>query len=127
MYMGQVGGTVRYERKIRYLDFVENGQRSQGAGFIKLERRDELCNISLQISGIYRRDRLTRPLLLVGKREEREMCKLQLADGGIKTCFEGLDSRDLGGQGIGYDDLYGIRIPISDVKEIRCIWRHRET
>ena len=117
------GPWVQYDRKIRYLDYLENGQRCQGAGFIKLERRDELCNISLQVSGLYRKDRFTRPFLLIGENGEKELCKLQLSDGGIKTCFEGLDSGNLGGQDISYDRLLGIRIPVADGKEIRCIWR----
>ena len=120
MFAGQ---NVQYDRKIRYLDYYENGQRCQGAGFIKLERRDELCNISLQISGLYRRDRFTRPFMLLGENGEKELCKLQIAEGGIKIYFEGLNSRDLGGQGISYGRLLGVRVPIADGKEIRCVWR----
>ena len=117
------GPNVQYDRKIRYLDYYENGQRCQGAGFIKLERRNDLCNISLQVNGLYRKDRFTRPFLLVGEEGEQELCKLQIAEGGIKTYFEGLNSQDLGGQGISYDQLLGIKIPIADGKEIRCFWR----
>lgn len=117
------GPGVQYDRRIRYLDYYENGQRCRGAGFIKLERRDELCTISLQVSGLYRKDRFTRPFLLVGEHTEQELCKLQLAEGGVKICLEGLDSRNLGGQDISYDGLYGIRIPIADGKEIRCLWK----
>lgn len=122
MYSGPIRPSVQYDRKIRYLDYMENGQRLCGAGFIKLERRDGLCNISLQVNGLYRRDRLIRPFLMIGEGGERELCKLQLTEGGLKSYFEALDSRDLGGQGIGYDELRGIRIPISDGKEIRCVW-----
>lgn len=117
------GPGVQYDRKIRYLDYYENGQRCQGAGFIKLERRDELCNISLQVSGLYRKDRFTRPFLLIGEQEEKELCKLQIADGGVKMYFEGLDCRNLGGQGVRYDSLLGVKIPVAEGKEIRCIWR----
>lgn len=118
-----VKADVQYDRKIRYLDYVENGQRCRGAGFIKLERRDELCNISLQVSGLYRKDRFTRPLLLIGEKEEKELCRLQLSNGGIKIYLEGLNSGDLGGQGISYEQLFGIRIPVAEGKEIQCIWR----
>lgn len=121
MYSGSVRPAILYDRKIRYLDYYENGQRSKGVGFIKLERRDELCNISLQINGLYRKDRFSRPLILIGK-EEKELCRLQLAEGGIKTYFEGLNSLDLGGQGVPYEELTGIRIPISTGREIRCTW-----
>ncbi|MBR1770674.1 MAG: hypothetical protein IJ747_01445 [Lachnospiraceae bacterium] len=126
MYSEPIRPVTQYERKIRYLDYIENGERVRGAGFVKIERRDELCNISLQVSGLYRKDRFTRPFLLVGEEGEKELYKLQLTDGGIKTYFGGLDSNDLGGQGISYEALCGIRIPISEGKEIRCIWKTAE-
>lgn len=122
MYSGQTGWVAEYDRQIKYLDYMENGQRSRGAGFLKLERRGDICNISLQVSGLYRKDHFTRPLLLIGDGQEQELCKLQLADGGIKTYLEGLDSHSLDGQGLRYEQLQGIRIPISEGKEIRCLW-----
>ena len=122
MYSGQTGWVAEYDRQIKYLDYMENGQRSRGAGFVKLERRGDICNISLQVSGLYRKDHFTRPLLLIGDGQEQELCKLQLADGGIKTYLEGLDSHSLDGQGLRYEQLQGIRIPISEGKEIRCLW-----
>ncbi len=124
-YSGQLKPCVEYDRQIRYLDYMENGQRSRGAGFVKLERRDNRCNISLQVSGLYRKDHFTRPLLLLSDGEERELCKLQLADGGIKLYLEGLDSGNLDGQGLAYERLTGLRIPISEGKEIRCLWSAR--
>ncbi|MDE6014821.1 MAG: hypothetical protein K2H41_03815 [Acetatifactor sp.] len=127
MYSGQTRPTVEYDRQIRYLDYMENGQRCRGAGFVKLERSDDRCNISLQISGLYRKDCFTRPLYLLSGNEERELCKLQLANGGIKTYLEGLNSHDLDGQGLDYKQLTGLRIPISESKEILCLWAASET
>lgn len=127
MYSGQTRPTVEYDRQIRYLDYMENGQRCRGAGFVKLERSDDRCNISLQISGLYRKDCFTRPLYLLSGGDERELCKLQLANGGIKTYLEGLDSHNLDGQGLDYGQLTGLRIPISENKEIQCLWTTPET
>ena len=127
MYSGQTRPTVEYDRQIRYLDYMENGQRCRGAGFVKLERSDDRCNISLQISGLYRKDCFTRPLYLLSGHEERELCKLQLANGGIKTYLEGLNSHDLDGQGLDYKQLTGLRIPISESKEVLCLWAAPET
>ena len=121
MYFGQTRPMVEYNRQIRYLDYMENGLRTRGAGFIKIEREDNLCSISLQISGLYRKDRFTRPLLLLDGQKERELCRLQLADGGIKVNLEGLDCDNLDGQGLKYEQIKGIRIPISEGKEILCM------
>lgn len=129
MYFGQATGhqnqsepIIEYDRRIRYLDYMENGQRSRGAGFVKMERRDNRCNISLQVSGLYRKDHFTRPLLMLADGEEWELCKLQLADGGIKICLEGLDCKNMNGQGLEYERLAGLRVPISEGKEIQCVW-----
>lgn len=127
MYSGQTRPTVEYDRQIRYLDYMENGQRCRGAGFVKLERSDDRCNISLQISGLYRKDCFTRPLYLLCGDEERELCKLQLANGGIKIYLEDLNSHDLDGQGLDYNRLTGLRIPISECKEIQCLWAAPES
>ena len=118
----QSGLPVEYDRKIRYLDYMENGQRSRGAGFVKLERRNNRCNISLQVNGLYRKDHFTRPLLLIANGEEIELCKLQMANGGIKTYLEGLDCRSMDGRGLAYERLTGLRIPISEGKEVLCLW-----
>ena len=127
MYSGQTRPTVEYDRQIRYLDYMENGQRCKGAGFVKLERSDGRCNISLQISGLYRKDCFTRPLYLLCGDEERELCKLQLANGGIKIYLEDLNSHDLDGQGLDYNRLTGLRVPISEGKEIQCLWAAPES
>lgn len=126
MYYGQTRPMVEYDRQIRYLDYMENGQRTRGAGFVKLERQDNLCSISLQVSGLYRKDRLVRPLLLLSESAERELCKLQLADGGIKLYLDSLDCHNLDGQGMAYEELTGLRIPISENKEICCMWGVRQ-
>lgn len=126
MYFGQTRPMEVYERQIRYLDYMENGLRTRGAGFVKLERQDNQCNISLQVSGLYRKDRFTRPFLLLDEQGERELCRLQLADGGIKLYLEHLDCNNLDGQGLKYEQLRGLRIPISEGKEIRCKLEIRE-
>jgi len=121
MYFGQTRPMEVYDRQIRYLDYMENGLRTQGAGFVKLERQDNVCSISLQVSGLYRKDRFSRPLLLLDEQGERELCKLQFADGGIKLYLDRLDCNNLDGHGLRYEQLRGFRIPISEGKEIRCI------
>lgn len=125
MFFGQTRPMEVYDRQIKYLDYLENGLRIRGAGFVKLERQDNLCSISLQVSGLYRKDRFTRPLLLLDEQGERELCRLQLADGGIKLYLEGLDCANLDGQGLQYEQLRGLRIPVSEGKEVRCILERR--
>ncbi len=120
MYFGQTRPMEVYDRQIRYLDYMENGIRTKGAGFIKLERQNNQCSINLQISGLYRKDRFNRPFFLLWKEGEQELCRLQLADGGIKLHLDRLDCENLDGHGLRYEQLIGFRIPISEGKEICC-------
>jgi len=120
MYFGQTRPMEVYDRQIRYLDYMENGVRTKGAGFIKLERQNNQCSISLQVSGLYRKDCFTRPFLLLGEQGEQELCKIKLTDGGIKLYLDRLDCNNLDGQGMKYEQINGFRIPISDGKEILC-------
>lgn len=41
-----------YDRQIKYFDYKKGGVRLKGAGYLKIETRDENCNFSLQISGL---------------------------------------------------------------------------
>ena len=41
-----------YDRQIKYFDHNKDGIRQKGAGFLKIEIRDNVCNLSLQISGL---------------------------------------------------------------------------
>ncbi len=127
MYFGQTRPMTVYNRQIRYLDYMESGERTKGAGFVKIERQDDKCSISLQISGLYRKDRLVRPLILLGQSGEHELCKLQLADGGIKLYLDQLDCANLDGQGMRYEEWIGIRVPLSENKEVCCMWNTEQT
>lgn len=130
--MGHALEQEEFERHIYYLDYFENGQRVRGAGFLKVERRNQSCNISLQVGGLYRRDSLTRGFHLLrlhsgsGESEEleaRELCKIRLSEGGAKIYFDRLDIHNLDGNGFSYEELAGVWIPITENKEIRCLWR----
>ena len=40
----------RYERKIRYVEYVKNGEKQFCAGFVKIERIENICNIQVTIN-----------------------------------------------------------------------------
>lgn len=42
-----------YDRKIRYWDYRRDGERLRGAGFLKLEVRDGVCDLTIQLSLIH--------------------------------------------------------------------------
>lgn len=115
-----------YERKIRYLDYLENKERVRGVGFAKIELRDCLCELDIQVSGMHITDNFTRKLLLVGEDKEAALCEIVLERGRGSVYISGLDSLNLENLGISYEELCGIRIPIAAGKEIYCVVREGE-
>ena len=47
-----------YDRKIKYLDYLVKGERCGNAGFIKLEVRDTVCSIAINVNGLRTTDSL---------------------------------------------------------------------
>ena len=41
-----------YERKIKYLDYLEKGQRIQGGGYVKMEAREGKLRVELAVTGL---------------------------------------------------------------------------
>lgn len=111
-----------YDRKVQYLDYCERGERRFGAGFAMLERRGGLCCVSVQISGLKRRDCFSGPLLALTEEGERELARLRFTDGCARLRMERLPAQSLDGRGLRYDALLGLRVPLTGESEICSIW-----
>lgn len=115
-----------YDRKIKYLEYLENGEKLQGAGFVKAELRGTLCRIQISVKGLHETDRFEKQVLLVANNQEYPLCKIRI-DGGRGDIAElRLDSRNLAESGISYERLEEIRIPVAAGKEIRCRWQEEK-
>ncbi len=101
-----------YDRKIKYIDYMQKGERIKGAGFVKLEIRDDLCNLQLQVSGLFATDTFSRPILLVGQEQESQIGQLELTQGRGIAQLRLRSSEVAGGK--------GIRILISAGRELYC-------
>ena len=107
-----------YDRKIKYFDYLVKGERCGNAGFIKLEVRDTVCSITINVNSFRATDSLSVKVCLIGAGQERELCTLDLVQGrGVKQLL-GQNTQNLGGTGIAYDSLEAVRIPISAEREI---------
>lgn len=114
-----------YDRKIKYLEDIRNGERVQGAGFVKIEVRDSLCRMNIHVSGLHETDSFEKPVLLVHGDEEGLLCRIKLAGGRGDTGELCLDSASLGENRISYEELEEIRIPIAAGRELRCRLREK--
>lgn len=106
-----------YERKIVYLDYNVRGERCGVGGFIKLERRDGVCNIALQINILEMSASYGVKAFLVGE-QEKEFCNLELIGGKATIRFKEENISDICGTGIAYDEIIGIRILLNQDREI---------
>lgn len=109
-----------YDRKIKYLDYLENKERIKGVGFVRVEVRDDICELHIQVNGMHITDNFARKLMLVSEEEEAVLCEITLEKGRGCADFQNLDSKNLADSGISYMQLCGIRIPIAAGKEIYC-------
>lgn len=115
-----------YERKIKYLEYRVSGERISGVGFVKLEARDTMCSIQLNISGLFRtagiKDTKASVLLQSGL-QEKELAAIALGPEKITYEFPNMQMENMKGTGIAYLDLDAIRIVIAPEKEIYCAVR----
>ena len=115
-----------YDRKIKYLEYMENGEKIRGAGFVKTELRGTLCRMQISVKGLHETDRFEKQVLLTADKQEGVLCKIWIEGGRGDTGELRLDSRNLGESGISYEQLEEIRIPVAAGKEIRCRWQERK-
>ena len=107
-----------YDKKIRYFEERQNGQRVRTAGFVKLEVRGEVCNLLLQLSGFEKKGRNIGRVELLGGDKEVELCELTINQG--KGVLQQRLDRDELCPGISYDGLEAIRIRLEEGRELYC-------
>ncbi len=111
-----------YDRKIRYLDYFEDGARVKGGGFVKLEARDSSLRMEVKVAGLHRNDSVTCDVVLRGLKGEGVSGKIVITRGeGLFTLFS-QSLKDIAGTGIGYEELQGIRISLGSGREISSSW-----
>ena len=115
-----------FDKKIKYLDYLENKERIRGVGFVKIEAWDSVCTLHIQVNGMHGTDNFARKVLFVGEDAEAELCEITFEKGRGSIDMPKLDSQNLAESGIPYTQLYGIRIPIAAGKEIYCALKERE-
>lgn len=106
-----------YERKITYLDYTVKGERYGVGGFVKTERRDGVCNITLQINAHEVSASYVVKVNIIGE-QEKEFCNLELIGGKAIRHFREVNISDIGGTGISYDEMVGIRVLLTSEREI---------
>ena len=109
---------MRYDRKIKYFDYIKDGERINSVGFLKINVRDNTCAFLIQISGLHVTDTFCKEIYLIGGEREAQLGFIELQGGKGMLQLE-LSTNDLC-QGISYENLESVRIPIGAGRELRC-------
>lgn len=112
-----------YERRIVYLDCLTKGERCGSAGFMKIEARGTMCNLTINISGLNILDSFLAKVRLIAADREAALCEMKITQGKGVKCFLQQDMQDIGQTGIGYEELEAVRISIGTEREICGILR----
>lgn len=99
-----------YDRQIKYFDYKKNGVRLKGAGYLKIEIRDENCNLSMQISGLQSAENSTGQVYGLWEDREEMLGNILLQGGrGSKELYFTRNGVPL-----------AIRIPMKDDSQLYC-------
>ena len=112
-----------YDRKIKYLDYLENGVRVRGAGYVKMEVRDGSLRMELTVTGLHPTDSFTRDIFLYAGERQENIGKIEIAAGRGQYRQRGSRWDNIGGTGISYGELRGVRILLGAGREITCVWQ----
>lgn len=114
-----------YERKIKYLDYLQNAERQHGAGFVKIEVRETVCNITIQVSGLPQALCGEKDVFLTDGRKEGKLGSIKLEKGRGSLMLQDLCAGELGRSGISYGNLRALSIPIGVSAKVHCVWSEK--
>lgn len=103
-----------YERKIKYLDLLENGERVGGAGFVKTEVRGMDVSLSCTVRGLHPTDTYEREVMLQDGDGESTVGRISLKEGQGQFTYHAV---------MDYSRLRRLRIVLGGTREISCSWQ----
>ena len=106
-----------YDRQVRYFDDMVNGEKRGNGGFVKIEVRDRICNITLCVKGLGKEDCREVSVYLEASDRMSRLCILGLQGGCGTKQFVGLNAENIGDTGIAYSQLQAVKILLSTERE----------
>ncbi len=103
-----------YERKIKYLDLMEGGDRIGGAGFVKTEVKGMEISFLVSVKGLHPTDTYERDVMLQAGDGEYAVGRIALKEGQGQFAYQTV---------MDYSQLQGIRIVLGGAREICCKWQ----
>lgn len=108
-----------YDKKIKYLDYCENGERVSGGGFARTEVREKDFKLYLNVRGVRLGGTVSAKVILCGK-EDVTLGQMTLENGRGEFRHEcQLEAEE---RKLSYEDITGIRILLGEDRELKCGW-----
>lgn len=107
-----------YDRKIKYFDYREHGERVRNGGFVKLEARDNTCILTIHISDLHNIGGNSYQVFIISGERREKLCEIQLQQGSGSKMLE-LNCDDICA-GIPYLQIDSLLIPITSTRELYC-------
>lgn len=111
-----------YDKKIKYLNFVVNGERIRGCGFVKVENRDGNINLEMAVSGLPPVLRAYTDVCLCTSETTYPLGQICLENGGGSFRLCNCNVEEINPTGVTYNDWRGIAILPDDDCEISAYW-----
>ncbi len=111
-----------YDKKILYLDYLENGKKVKNAGFAKVEVRDGNCRILLNVKSTYDTDSLRTEVILLTDVGEIVTDHFML-NHGTGTYLVQLNPENMADKGISYEECLGVGVRLSENRIVQATWR----
>lgn len=110
-----------YDRKIKYIDYIENGEKIHNAGFVKIQMFGENCELYLSVNKLFSTDTFVKEICLVGDGKKFVLGNIYIQNGkGNFTCKD-IVTENLG-ENISYHELNKICIKLSESRQLVCDW-----
>lgn len=109
-----------YERKIKYLDYYEEGEKLRGGGFVKLEIKEDKFRLEISVKGLYPTDSFVRDVILRSGGTEAALGQITIRNGCGSFIYSCDVDKEMGQTKMVYAALREIRIPIGGTRELIC-------
>ena len=139
---------MSYDKVIKYLEYLDNGEKVRSVGFVKIEVVDypavaaghsnqirdraepvteRFCNVQIQVTGLHPTETCTREVRFGSQAEGQSVAEgifgsISLEGGKGSLVRKNVPAKALC-EGISYDDLSFIRVNLGRTREIVCRWR----
>ena len=117
-----------YDKQIRYIDYLENGEKRYNCGYVKITVADSKLVLEMQIRGLYETDDVAAEVIVEGAGRENRIGAVLIRQGSGSFRWETQDPVYQGEEitvrdGLRYGQLERIHMQLSPQRSLQCIWR----